>query len=231
MIKTIGIISKNPGVKKAYKKEIEKAGFRYSLKSADLILSIGGDGTLLESERTYPGVPKMMIKDSEVCNKCNIGLFDKFLDIIIGKQFKIETHDLLEAYINNKRLPFLAVNDIIIRNSVLTQAIRFDFYSDNKKVDNYIGDGAVISTPWGSTAYFESISKTSFKKGIGVALNNVNKQVTYKVYDKSSKIKFIITRGKAVVGCDNYRKSFSLKPYDEIVIKYSTEKMSLVKPL
>ncbi|PLW80054.1 hypothetical protein C0585_04615 [Candidatus Woesearchaeota archaeon] len=232
MIKKIGIIAKNKAVLKDYKKEIRKAGYKYGLKNADLIISLGGDGTLLESERKYPKIPKLMIRENSICEKCNITSFDKFLDLISNGKFEVEQHKKLESYINGKKTRFLSVNDLMVRNSEITQAIRYTIYVDNKKFGDFIGDGLVISTPFGSTAYYESITKKSFKKGMGLALNNANTLLNGKVYDDSTKIKVIIQRGKAVVASDNYRQKNKVKPFDEIVVKLSKNNiMNLVKPL
>jgi len=232
MIKKIGMIAKNKAVLKDYKKEIRKAGYKYGLKNADLIISLGGDGTLLESERKYPKIPKLMIRENSICEKCNITSFDKFLDIIKEGNFEVEQHKKLESYINGKKTRFLSVNDLMIRNFEVTQAIRYTIYIDNKKFGDFIGDGVVVSTHFGSTAYYESITKKSFKKGIGLALNNANTLLNGKVYDESTKIKMIIQRGKAVVASDNYRQKTKVKPFDEIVIKLSKNNiMNLVKPL
>ena len=116
MIKKIGIVSKNKKVIPGYKKELRKQGFKYALKKADIILCIGGDGTLLEAERRFPGIPKLPVKDSRMCDKCEINLFDNFLDLIIEEKYYIESINKLECYFNGKKTLFLATNDIIIRN-------------------------------------------------------------------------------------------------------------------
>jgi NAD+ kinase len=231
MIKKIGIVAKNKNILHDYKKEICKSGFKYGLRNADVILCMGGDGTVLEAERNYPKVPKLIIKDSKVCNTCNINLFDNFLDLLIEQKYHVESYDKIECYVNSKKTRFLGINDIIIRNRELTQAIRFDIYIDDKKLvdDEIIGDGIVVSTPFGSTAYHRSITKKTFKKGLGLALNNTNQTLNSNLFDGNTKIKFIINRGKAIIGCDNYRQKIKIKPYDEVLIKLSKEKANIIK--
>ncbi len=49
---------------------ISSFGFEVVSKNPDLIISFGGDGTLLSLERQYPSVPKLPIRNSVVCKKC-----------------------------------------------------------------------------------------------------------------------------------------------------------------
>ena len=55
--------------------EIEAAlaveGFKIVDENPDFIVCYGGDGTVLFSERTIPEVPKLIIKTSRVCRKCD----------------------------------------------------------------------------------------------------------------------------------------------------------------
>ncbi|MBR9675535.1 hypothetical protein GOV05_00845 [Candidatus Woesearchaeota archaeon] len=232
MIKKIGIVAKNKKVISGYKKEIIRQGYAYSLRNADVILCLGGDGTFLEAERKYPGVPKMLIRDSKVCNKCNISIFDSFLDVITKNKYEVFSFRKLEAYINQKKVGLYAANDVIIRNSDLAQAIRFDLYIDKKKVfkKELIGDGVITSTVFGSDAYFKSVTKKSFLKGVGVALNNVsNTSITHKLFSEKSEVKFIIKRGRARVAFDNSRKNFSIKPFDQVVMRASKKKANIIR--
>ena len=193
------------------------------------LVAIGGDGTLLEAERRFPGIPKLPVKDSRMCDKCEINLFDNFLDLIIEEKYYIESINKLECYFNGKKTLFLATNDIIIRNTEITQAIRFDLFTNKKKVGSYIGDGIVTSTIHGATAYFQTITKKIFKKGVGLTINNVKDEQNYFLLSTNPQIKFIIKRGKAQIGCDNYRQKIRIKPQDEVIIRVSKQKVNIIK--
>lgn len=227
----IGIVAKNRKILAFYKKEIRKNNATYALKKAEVILCIGGDGTYLKAERKFPTIPKLLIKDSKICNKCETKLFEKIITKIIEKKYNIISYNKLETYINKKSTGILSANDVIIRNKELMQAIRFNLYIDNKKLfsQQLIGDGIVVSTVFGSTAYFNSITKTSIKKGIGLAFNNLTIDKKFKNIDKDSKIKLIMQRGKAQVGFDNLKRKKIIRPYDEVLVKVSKEKANLVK--
>jgi len=50
---------------------VEKFGFEIVTQNPDIIISFGGDGTLLSAEREYPGIKKLPIRDSQFCHKCH----------------------------------------------------------------------------------------------------------------------------------------------------------------
>ena len=58
------IVSKNQKSKTALKKTLKRIGCDYGERKPDIIVSLGGDGTFLLSERLYPGIPKLLIRDS-----------------------------------------------------------------------------------------------------------------------------------------------------------------------
>jgi len=49
---------------------LKSLGFEMVKSNPDVIISFGGDGTLLSAEREYPGVPKLPIRNSQFCHKC-----------------------------------------------------------------------------------------------------------------------------------------------------------------
>ena len=65
------------------------------------------------------------------------------------------------------------LNDILLRNSDIRSTVRFSVTVNSEPLtDEVIGDGLVVATPFGSSAYFRSISNTTFRTGIGIAFNN-----------------------------------------------------------
>ena len=108
------IFAKNKLVIPYYKKEIKKLGLDYGKDNPDIIISLGGDGTYLLSEHKFPGVPKLLVRDSRICYKCTADLFDNVIEKIGHKKFEIEEHTKLDATIGDNT--FLATNEITIRN-------------------------------------------------------------------------------------------------------------------
>ena len=71
---------------------------------------------------------------------------------------------------------------------------------DNSQV---VGDGLVVATPFGSTGYYRSITKSLFRTGLGLAFNNSTEPLDHQVVGGNSVIDVEILRGPAVLLADN----------------------------
>ena len=201
-MKTFAVVGKNKKKVAALVKNMQKLGFKLDRKRPDFIVSYGGDGTFLHSERLYPGITKLLSRENSICQKCNNMLLGAVLERIGKGKFRIWKFNKLEATVGRKR--HLATNDIIIRNSFPGHAVRFTVSVNNRKIgDVLIGDGVVISSVFGATGYFHSITGGGFKKGIGIAFNNLVEKVRHKVVDNKSSITVKIVRGNAQLVSDN----------------------------
>lgn len=212
---------KLPCLKKKILKLNPKA--RFSNKP-DIIICFGGDGTLLHAEKLNPQVPKLVIRDKSICKTCNTGDLKTILTKFFKNQYEIKDEIKIEAIAKNKKL--IATNDVVIRNADQHHAIRFEVKTDREKIDA-IGDGVVVATPFGSTAYYNSITRNTIKKGIGIAFNNTTEEIKPINTEKNIKIK--IKRNKAYLTSDNHSKKIILQEGDEIIIQKSKEKLKLIK--
>ena len=142
-------------------------------KEPDFVITYGGDGTVLFAERKYPGIPKITIRGSERGFRCNYTEHE-LEDVLIkidNSTYKIKEEIKLETTFQGRK--YLSLNEVQIHNSSPIKAIRFSIHVDDSPLfENVIGDGAVIATPFGSSAYFSSIGGEKFDRGIGIGLNN-----------------------------------------------------------
>ncbi len=144
------------------------------------------------------------------------------------KKNKITEHTKLQLRTSTgERLT--CTNDFIIRNKIPTQAIRFTVSINKEKInDIFIGDGVVISTPFGSTAYFNSVTGKSFKTGFGIAFNNIqtnDKNIMLKDIDK---VKVKIIRGPAELGTDNNPRTIILNTGDYVHVSKSNHNLMVI---
>ena len=207
----------------------ETLGFLHDQKTPDFVLSYGGDGTLLHAERSYPSVPKLLVRDSHIGKAySDHSLEDAFLAVKRGA-FHLESHMKLEARITRKGKTTIALglNDIIIRNADLSKAIRFDLVA-GKNFPELIGDGLVIPTPFGSGAYFHSITRRSFARGFGVAFNNLTVPKRPLFLAASARLAVRIVRGPVDVAADNFRLRFRLLQGDRILVVKAKETACLI---
>ena len=139
----------------------------------DFVITYGGDGTVLFAERKYPGIPKITIRAGSVGYKCMYSV-DDLEDIIIkidNGEYKLKEEIKLETTFQGRK--YLSLNEVQLHNSSPIKAIRFSIYIDDIVLfENVIGDGVIIATPFGSSAYYSSVGGNKFDKGIGIALNN-----------------------------------------------------------
>lgn len=207
--------------------DIKVAGLNYVDQEPDVVLAHGGDGTLLIAERKYPGIPKLLVKNSKVCNKCTTHSIEDALQAVRKNTYKTQEHMKIEARVNGRTLS--GMNDIVVRNTLPTQAIRFELKLGDEQFDEeLIGDGIVVSTPFGATGYFYSIAKRSFNRGLGVAFNNLRTDIPHFNYDENKILYMKLTRGEAVLVADNNPELITVKEGETIIIQKSKDGAKLI---
>src|SRR6267142_5439512 len=129
-------------------------------KNVDLILVLGGDGTMIATAR--------LLGDSEVpvlgVNYGGLGYLAEFrieelyvaLESILTGDYRLDKRVMLavELLRGNERVTSNRVlNDVVINKSALARIIEIEAYLNEQFVNSFRADGLIISTPTGSTAY------------------------------------------------------------------------------
>ena len=197
-------------------------GFDLVEENPDLIVAYGGDGSLIGAEREHPRIPKLGIRRHDTCIKCK----DHQDEVVLEKLRRgdLESQDLmlLESVGAGARL--CAMNDIIMRNADARTAVRFVVSLNGRPVtEEMIGDGLVACTPFGSSAYFRSITRMVIRAGIGLAFNNCTDLLNHLVINEDEEIGIDITRGSATLAADNDASSCSVNTGDTILIRRASE--------
>lgn len=209
---------------------VTSLGFEIVTANPDVVISYGGDGTLLSAERLYPGLPKLPIRNSQVCKKCSIHDDKSVLTNSIEGRLELKEYRKLTTTILYK--VFHALNDFVIRNSDPTHTIRFRVTSSMSSSDLIggsinkqllIGDGIVVATSFGSTGYFKSIARQILKTGFGVAFNNTTQNFPPLILKQEDSVNFQLIRGKAVLSFDNNPDIFTIDEGSQISFKLSDQ--------
>ncbi len=198
-------------------------GFKVVESDPDFIVCFGGDGTVLFSERSFPGVPKLIIKTSRVCRKCDYTLDDlnDLLSKIKDGDYRLHSEMKLETEANGEKL--VGLNEIQVHLKLPISAVRFSLSVDGKKFEDLIGDGVIIATPFGSTGYYEATGGIKFNKGIGISFNNLHrKKIPSFVVPEDSVVKLKISRGPAWLLADNNENFIELNAEDAVTIRKSS---------
>lgn len=208
---------------------VKQAGFTIVEKDPDFVICYGGDGTLMMAEHEYPGVPKVLLKDSMICKKCSPLDNAEVLARVADGKYTIENLMKLEVSANGKTLT--TINDVILHNEDPRHAIRYNLSVQGRPFKReVIGDGVVLATPFGSTAYYRSITDSFFELGIGVAFNNSTEQSDHVVLKEESVIRISITRGYATIYADNQKDEIHVDDKSEIVVRKSGQVAKIVLP-
>jgi len=197
-------------------------GFELVEKDPDFVVCYGGDGTVLFSERKFPGVPKLIIKTSRACRMYDYTLNDLrgLLSRIKAGDYQIHAEMKLETVAKGERL--VGLNEIQVHLKLPIYAVRFSISADGREYDELIGDGVIVAAPFGSTAYYKATGGKSFKTGIGVSFNNLhNRNAKSFVVPEDSVVKLTVTRGPAWLLADNNEKFVDLDAGDSVTIRKS----------
>ena len=127
--------------------------------SCDLVVVLGGDGTLLSVARRHAGGPPILGVNlgrlgflTEVARD---GLYPALVEILEG-DYEVEPRSLFEVVLersSGRKVSYLALNDAVIAKTALSRIIELNLTVDGRPVSRYRADGLVLSTPTGSTAY------------------------------------------------------------------------------
>ena len=206
---------------------VQDLGFTISDRDPELIIAHGGDGALIGAERLHPGIPKIGIRESETCVKC-----PEHEDAAVLQRLKDGTLDeqrLLKIRADRGNDSLEAMNDIIFRNQDPRSAVRFVVALNGQTVtEEMIGDGLVACTPFGSSAYFRSITRMMIRTGIGIAFNNCTDLLNHLVIGEDERIDILIRRGPAVLAADNDADMIALESGDHLQIRRAHERARIL---
>jgi NAD+ kinase len=128
-------------------------------EAADLVIAVGGDGTMLFASRLVAGhdVPLLGINRGRLGFLADItpGEMLRRLDEVLAGEYEEERRLMLEATIENGEPArrALALNDVVLQKRDTGRMLDFENWVDGVYVNTHGGDGLVIATPTGSTAY------------------------------------------------------------------------------
>lgn len=129
------------------------------LRKTNVIVSLGGDGTLLSVCRKTAGRDVFIIG----VNAGNLGFladvnrneFVEFLDNFLRGNFIVSNPKILEINLikPDKKEKKLAINDVVIAGDKKFKMSKIDAFLNGKYFNTYFGDGIIVSSGIGSTAY------------------------------------------------------------------------------
>lgn len=129
-------------------------------READLIIAVGGDGTMLHAAGLAAGVdvPLLGINRGRLGFLADVSPADMLdsLEQVLGGNFSRESRLQLEANItaaDGSEKTALGLNDVVLQRRETGRMLDFETRIANKYVNTHMGDGLIAATPTGSTAY------------------------------------------------------------------------------
>jgi len=185
------------------------AGFSVVASRPDVVLCHGGDGTLLRAERDWPSVPKVPARVAARSRLCPEHQLEGILQRLAADELADEALGKLELAVAGAR--FLAMNDIVMRNESPATAVRFVLHVDGLRTAEITGDGVVFATPFGSTGYYRSITRSVVERGLGIAFNNSTEVHAPLLLSGDEPVEVSVLRGPAVLVHDNDVRAIPLR--------------------
>ena len=128
-----------------------------SAKDPDLIITFGGDGTLLlgaQYAMEY-GIPLMGVNLGTVgfLTETEPRRLEKSLQSIISGNYHTESRSVLEIQNHKTKTTHYALNDAVITRGGYARLIQVEAFVNNKEFGVFTADGIIVATPTGSTGY------------------------------------------------------------------------------
>ncbi len=143
---------------KLLKDKLLKNGFSVVENDFDLAVSIGGDGSFLRmvnscnfnSDILYVGINSGTLG---FLQEIRINQIDEFIEEIKNEKYIIEEIGIQETRIKTDNIEqFYSLNDIVVRDKGL-KVFKCNIKIDNNIIEDFVGDGILVSTSTGSTAH------------------------------------------------------------------------------
>jgi NAD+ kinase len=207
--------------------------------TSDIIISIGGDGTMLATayKAHFYDKPVLGLNIGKLgfLVETDVAQMDSVIDILKKKKYTIEERMVLSGIcIAHQTGELIAVNDLVIEKGGWPKMIELTAWVDDEYVTTFSADGLIIATPTGSTGY-------SLSTG-GPIVAPTTKAITLSpISPHSLTVRPIVLSSEQViklkadspykdlqVSCDGQRV-YNFPPPLEIVIKKSDRSLKLIK--
>lgn len=129
-------------------------------KSASVAIVLGGDGTILNfacvSALSDTPILGINLGNLGFLSDVELSELDSMLDRFKKGEYIIDERFMIEAVVSKNdgsSEEFLALNDVVFSRASYKRMVAFDIFLNGNKIASYSGDGAIVATPTGSTAY------------------------------------------------------------------------------
>jgi NAD+ kinase len=211
-------------------------------QKVDLIIVLGGDGTLLSAARALHGqnVPILAVNLGGLGFLTSVTLDELYplLEQVIKGEHRIGERMMLEAEILRSGKAAereRALNEAVSNKAALARMLDFDVFVDSRHVGRYRADGIIVATPTGSTAYSLAAGGPILQPDLDAFVITpicphmlTNRPL---VIPDTSRVELDFTAAQEPVYLTlDGQIGFQLEPQDHVVITKSSSKVKFVRP-
>lgn len=140
---------------------LQQKGFIYDQANPNLVIAIGGDGTVLRAFQTYRAILEQV--RFITFNTGQLGFYsdwdevDSLIEAIVSGELLTVEYPLVQIEVEeaDHTFKYLALNDFTLRG--IRGAVKIDVYLNHHHFESFKGDGLCVSSPSGSTGYNKSL--------------------------------------------------------------------------
>lgn len=134
--------------------ELIRDARKNNLIELDLVIALGGDGTVLRALGMYPTTPVLAVNYGNVgfLTQSERGDLEKVLVQLLSDEYFIE--DRLALEIKHRGQTYRSINEAVVKSSA--HMVEVATYINDRLIHTPRGDGVIVGTPTGSTAYLLS---------------------------------------------------------------------------
>lgn len=211
------------------------------LADADFLVCFGGDGTILHAAKdaSAVGVPVLGVNMGSVGFMAEVEQGDlQALVRLVKREYSLESRMLLDVkVIRDGRVLYrsVALNDAVVTKGAMARVIELNVYGDKALICNIVGDGLIVATPTGSTAYSLSaggpIVEPSAENILVTPISAHMLHTKALVLDKNRMIEVVVpkeSRKTAYLSADG-GKAFKLFLGDTVEVSRSRRMLRLVR--
>ncbi len=138
---------------------VKKENIRDSLKNANALVCFGGDGTLLHASKfaSFKRIPVIGVNIGTMGFMTELETSDiELLASIVNGNYSVEQRMMIRTSVIRENAEVFcehALNDAVITKGAVARVIQMSVASDGRQAMDFSGDGVIVSTPTGSTAY------------------------------------------------------------------------------
>ena len=195
--------------------------FDLKVSNVDFAIVVGGDGTIMRSLKYTAklNIPLLAINGGDVGYLSAINIsenIDKYIEKIVKKQYIIDSYYLLNGKVKRKNKIVYnnyAINEVLLITSLLYKVLKFKVYinDENNLFKEYRGNGIILSTPIGTTAF-------NFSCGGPIVYKNLNAIIMTPVFAHTFNQRSMIfdDKTKIIIKVLNNNGYITLDSKDEI---------------